>query len=405
MAGSVPAGQNGPVPTVPFTPAWGESDCDTARLWADSGAQGLTVPGVGVPERLVRSVVGLVRWLDTGGAGLAAVSGAEGLGLLTGRAALMGRRCEHGANVTGSTRLLAARDGWLAVALPRSADIDLLPAWLGVDPVSDSVPWEAVSSAVARRDRWSTVETAALLGLACAGVGETADRRPVLLEHLGTATARPLSGSIVVNLASLWAGPLAAHVLHRLGARVITVESSTRPDGARSQPAFFEALHTGTESVLLPLHTDEGWERLADLVSGADVVIEGSRPRALAQRGVLARSLVAQGPQVWVSLTAHGRTSPHDRRVGFGDDAAAAGGLVGWSDRGPEFLVDAVADPLTGLTAAATVVQLLAAGGRWLADVALARVAASAARRPGDPVVAAPVTKDASPPVRLAERA
>jgi len=405
MAGSVPPGQNGPVPTVPFTPAWGEVDCDAARLWADSGAQWLTVSGVGVPERLVRTVVGVVRWLDAAGAGLATVSGAEGLGLLTERAALMGRRCEHGTNVTGSTRLLATRDGWVAVALPRPDDLDLLPAWLGVVPVSDAVPWEAVASVVARRDRRSTVETAALLGLACAGVGETDDRRPVLLERLGTAPVRSLSGTIVVNLASLWAGPLAAHVLQRLGARVITVESSTRPDGARSQPDFFATLHAGTESVVLPLHTDEGWERLADVVSGAHVVIEGSRPRALAQRGVRARSLVAQGPQVWVSLTAHGRTAPHDRRVGFGDDAAAAGGLVGWSDRGPEFLVDAVADPLTGLTAAATVVQLLAAGGRWLADVALARVAASAARQPGDPVVAAPVTLDAVPPVRPAGRA
>jgi hypothetical protein len=47
----------------------------------------------------------------------------------------------------------------------------------------------------------------------------------------------------------------------------------------------------------------------------------------------------------------------------------------------------AVADALTGLTAAVTVADLLERGGRWIVDVALSRVAACAASRVGDPVV------------------
>lgn len=43
----------------------------------------------------------------------------------------------------------------------------------------------------------------------------------------------------------------------------------------------------------------------------------------------------------------------------------------------PSLIADAVADPITGLTAAATVLQLLGQGGRWLVDVALSRIAAS----------------------------
>ena len=39
--------------------------------------------------------------------------------------------------------------------------------------------------------------------------------------------------------------------------------------------------------------------------------------------------------------------------VGFGDDAAVAGGLVAWDDAGPVFCADAVADPATGLVGAA----------------------------------------------------
>ena len=108
-------------------------------------------------------------------------------------------------------------------------------------------------------------------------------------------------------------------------------------------------------------------------------MIEGSRPRALEQMGVDAAALVRAGPKVWLSITGHGRADPHANRVGFGDDAAAAGGLVGWIGDDPRFIADAVADPLSGVTAAAAVVQLLEAPGRWMADVALSRVAASAA--------------------------
>ena len=71
-------------------------------------------------------------------------------------------------------------------------------------------------------------------------------------------------------------------------------------------------------------------------------------------------------------------------RVALGDDAAAAGGLVGWVDDGPVFIADAVADPLTGLVAAHAVVEAVRGGGRWLVDIALARVASTVAPRPGD---------------------
>ena len=85
------------------------------------------------------------------------------------------------------------------------------------------------------------------------------------------------------------------------------------------------------------------------------MVIEGSRPRALEQLGIDARSIVRHGPQVWVSITGHGRDGANTMRVGFGDDAAAAGGLVDWVDGTPHFVGDAVADPLAGLTAAMAV--------------------------------------------------
>jgi crotonobetainyl-CoA:carnitine CoA-transferase CaiB-like acyl-CoA transferase len=121
-----------------------------------------------------------------------------------------------------------------------------------------------------------------------------------------------------------------------------------------------------------------GSPELAQALDQADVVIEGSRPRALAQAGIRAG---ATGAAVWVSITGHGRDRPD--RVGFGDDAAVAGGLVAADHRGePVFCADAVADPLTGMVAALAASAALRSGQRWLLDVALSRVAAAFAGPP-----------------------
>jgi hypothetical protein len=87
---------------------------------------------------------------------------------------------------------------------------------------------------------------------------------------------------------------------------------------------------------------------------------------------------------VWASITSHGRRPEVRERVGFGDVAAVAGGLVAWDSHGPCFVADAVTDPVVGLVTAAAVSEALAAGGRWLLDAAMAPLAASMAGEPLD---------------------
>jgi hypothetical protein len=274
--------------------------------------------------------------------------------------------------------LVRCGDAWLALTLARDDDRALLPAWLEHPIESVDDVWFELAGLVAQRSSVTLVERAALVGLPCAAVGEVTDARAVLVDQVGDAPARELDGAVVVNLAALWAGPLCADILARLGARLVTVESTRRPDGGRETRRFFNALHGRSESVALDLTSPKGRAALGGLLAIADVVIEGSRPRALEQMGFDARALVAEGPQVWISITAQGRGDRFRDRVGFGDDAAVAGGLVGWVNGEPRFVADAVADPLTGLAAALAVVELLEGGGRWLADIALARVARSA---------------------------
>lgn len=344
--------------------------------WVGSGAFALTGRAgeepVRAPDRLMTVLDALARRLSE----LTAVSGwravVDGPTLLAERAAITGHRRQGEVSCGGAARLVPTIDGLLAVSLVRDDDFASVPAWLGVDDIDDS--WSTIEHVARRRSTAELIEQAALLGLAVSSLGE-AGAGSLPAEQLGDADpCRSLDELVVVDLSSLWAGPLCGRLLAQAGARVIKVESSARPDGARRGPAaFFELMNGGKEIVMLDLRTGTGRRELERLIDRADVVIEASRPRALEQMGIDAR---AGSARVWLSITGHGRSQPH--RIAYGDDAAIAGGLVAYDDRGPMFVADAAADPISGLLGAVAVLDRLAIGGRWLIDLALAKAAASA---------------------------
>jgi CoA-transferase family III len=332
---------------------------------------------------------GLPRLMAAWAAELCAVT--EGLGgpldvdgpaLLGERAALTGLTRHGDRSAGGATRLLRAGDGWLALALARPDDVAAVDAWLE-RPVDRDDPWPVVADAVRRLPAGPLVARGRLLGLPCAVLGSVADDTTVRATALaggGSSSCVPLDGVVVVDLSSLWAGPLCTDLLRRAGARVVKVESVRRPDGGRGgTAAFFDLLNAGKEAVAVDLDAPGGIAALVRWLERADVVVESSRPRALVQLGIDAETVAAAGRlRVWLSITAYGRELPMGEWVGFGDDAAVAGGLVAWDGAGPCFCADAAADPATGLLGALAVVRHLAAGGRWLLDVALARTAAAA---------------------------
>lgn len=352
---------------------------------------------------------GLVEGVGALGARIAAASAAvgttvelDGLALLGERAALDGLGRGGATSCRGATRLLPAADGWVAVSLARPWDIEALPAWLGTEPVAPGPtptdPWDAVAAAVATRGRADLVERAALLGLPVGALGERAADPDGGVARTVVGAARPRrDGRVlrVLDLSGLWAGPLCASLLGLAGAEVVKVESTTRPDGSRTgNPGLFRLLHGGARSVALDLTTGAGRRHLARLVGAADVVVESSRPRALEQMGIVAVEALADddGPRAWVSITGHGRAHG---RVALGDDAAVAGGLVLEAEGRPWFCADAVADPLTGLAAAAAALEALAGGDVALLDVAMAGVAASLA---GPTLPAVPAPDEVAPP-------
>ena len=359
-------------------------DVDGALVWAGSGAMALTGRADGPPLPVSASVgarvVALAGALARASERVGPRVDVDGPALLGERAAFTGDGRNGSTSVGGTCRLLPTADGWVAVNLARPVDAESLPAWLGVVVGDD--PWPSIENTVLRRSAAELAERAGDLGLAVGALGERAatdDADVAIVRRAGSLAARPAGGPLtVVDLSSLWAGPLAANLLGLSGARVIKVESIARADGTRlGTPGFFDLLHGGHESVALDFRTADGRQALRSLVERADVVIEASRPRALEQLGMAAEQVLAtSGVRVWLSITAHGRDAPAAGRVGFGDDAAVAGGLVAWDDGGPCFAGDAVADPATGLLGATVVLDRLAAGGRWLVDVALSRTAA-----------------------------
>ena len=128
------------------------------------------------------------------------------------------------------------------------------------------------------------------------------------------------------------------------------------------------------------------------------MIVTSARRRAFEQLDLVPDAVLggsARPAPTWVALTAHGWTS---ERVGFGDDAAVAGGLLAWhpNDGAPRFAADAVADPLTGALAALDAVQALRGRAPSFVDRPLAGTAASLAAS-GPASIPAPGTEVAPP--------
>jgi hypothetical protein len=350
---------------------------NSGNRWARSGLAWLTGPADGPPDY---SRSGILTRAESVAAELSARLGVtvDPTAALTGRAALLGLTRRGRISAGGATRLMATRDGWCALTLSRPDDVAAVPALVEADAVPDD-PWPTVVDWAARNSSAEVVDRAVLLDLPVARLGEVSAEVPHVAAAGPPTQPRPIAGLLVADLSSMWAGPLCGQILSAAGATVVKVESPGRPDGTRfGTKAFYDGVNHGKLSYAIDFDDD----RLHALLAVADIVIEGSRPAALARRGVSPQSVPDPGGRVWLRITGHGADSP---RVAFGDDAAVAGGLVGTGGDGPVFCADAVADPLTGLEAALAVANSVARGGGEVIDVVMARVAATYAALPVEP--------------------
>lgn len=359
-----------------------ELDCPVLA-WAGSGAMALTghdaapVLSPAPAFSLLRAALRALSWITDDLGDRVDLDPAVAL---TGRARRAGLRRAGRRSTNGMSRLLRTTDGWCALTLSRPDDIDAVPAILG--GIVDGDPWTALEAAAARSSAVDLVQRAQLLGVPASVLTMPRKVLPWSVSRIAEpVAARSLRGVVVVDLSSMWAGPLCARILGLAGARVIKVEGAHRPDGARvGDPRFFDWLHAGHEFRTIDFRSEAGRKALGELLDSADIVLEASRPRALAQVGLAPEDRPHRGGQIWLSLTGYGRSEP--MRVAFGDDAAVAGGLVGRHEGEPVFCADAIADPLSGVCAALAVACARHSGGGVLIDLSMQATAAAFAAAP-----------------------
>ncbi|HET9382235.1 MAG TPA: CoA transferase [Streptomyces sp.] len=190
-----------------------------------------------------------------------------------------------------------------------------------------------------------------------------------------TASPGPLTGLRVLDLATLFAGPLAATLLGDFGADVVKVEHPRRPDPSRGHgPSkdgvglWWKVLGRNKRAITLDLSKRGGRDTLLRLAAGADVVIENFRPGTLEKWDLGWPELSAANPRlVLARVTAFGQFGPYAHRPGFGTLAEAMSGfaaITGEPDAPPTLPPFGLADSIAGLATAYGVMAALAARDR-----------------------------------------
>ena len=196
-----------------------------------------------------------------------------------------------------------------------------------------------------------------------------------------TANSGPLSGTRIIDLSTVLAGPYATMILADLGADVIKIEP---PDGDATRgwgppwvgdlergtrtAAYFLAVNRNKRAVRLDLKTPDGGDVLRRLLAAADVLVENFRPGALDKLGFDDETLRSVNPAlVHLAISGYGRTGPAKDRPGYDFVIQAVGGLMSITgdadaDGGrPTKVGVAISDVVTGLYAAIGILAALLA--------------------------------------------
>jgi crotonobetainyl-CoA:carnitine CoA-transferase CaiB-like acyl-CoA transferase len=181
---------------------------------------------------------------------------------------------------------------------------------------------------------------------------------PLLQSEAGTGTgrladaSRGATGLRVLDLTRALAGPIATRTLAAWGAEVVRIDGPGLPE----EPAHALDTLPGKRSAELDLADPANRTTLEELLGGADLLVQGYRPGALARFGLDARTLSERHPHLNViTLSAWGPSGPWATRRGFDSVVQCPVGISqveGTGDR-PGALPSRVLDHAMGYLAAA----------------------------------------------------
>jgi crotonobetainyl-CoA:carnitine CoA-transferase CaiB-like acyl-CoA transferase len=186
------------------------------------------------------------------------------------------------------------------------------------------------------------------------------------------AVGGALAGYRVIDLSSFWAGPLAARFLAELGADVVKVQ----PPGGEGAyqlvpmlPNIYVDANRSKRGLTLDLRSTEDRQRLLDLVSAADVVVENAVAGMWERLGLGEDQLRAVNPAlVYARAKGFGLKGPLASRPAFDYVVQAATGMEMTQGAGRPQPVNFTANDYgTGLHLAAGIVLALVARARGAA--------------------------------------
>lgn len=286
------------------------------------------------------------------------------------------------------------KDGRVCFLLRAAHPADQLAALLALLQCQNTT--EDLSAAAARWNGFELEETLAELKLSGAVArsrqewldhpqGQFLSRLPpVQVTRIGDGppmpfapAMRPLSGLRVLDLARYLAGPVAARILAEQGADVLRATEPLNPDS----PLNIMDTSPGKRSAFVDLGRPGDLDRLLELVSTADVFVQGFRPGALAKFGLSPEALAERRPGiVYLSISAFGAGGPWMRRGAFDVLAQTVTGLAVEEGSPEEPLLQAAGLPIdytTGYLAVAGIVSALVRrateGGSYHIEVSLGR--------------------------------
>ncbi|MFJ6894423.1 CoA transferase [Streptomyces hokutonensis] len=156
----------------------------------------------------------------------------------------------------------------------------------------------------------------------------------------------------VLDMTAFWAGPSCTQVLALLGAEVIHLESTSRPDGTRliagvpptvdqwwERSPIFAGLNSDKKSLTLDFRTEQGRDLLRRLIPTCDVIVENYTPRVLDQLGLDYEAVRALRPDmIMVRMPGFGLDGPWRDNAAFAfviEDASGLTWLTGHPERNP----------------------------------------------------------------------
>jgi crotonobetainyl-CoA:carnitine CoA-transferase CaiB-like acyl-CoA transferase len=194
--------------------------------------------------------------------------------------------------------------------------------------------------------------------------------------HLRGNGGQPvLDGVRVLDVSTIYAGPLAAMLLGDYGAEVVKLEHPRRGDPLRTHgPAknghglWWKMLSRNKHAATLDLSHPRGQELFLALVERADVVVESFRPGVMERWGLGHASLAERNPGVvMLRMSGFGQTGPYAPRRGFGTLAEAMSGfaaMTGDADGPPTLPPFGLADGIAGIAGAFAALLALRARDR-----------------------------------------